>query len=154
MDVPDAETGELVRLNATPALGNLPAGGEPSAEFGKGPGVKDPKEQFASSRTARGLPALTRPAHPSIAVAAEEAAELHLLRAKLDEQVAEAIAREESREEHRQQVLAATAQKWKREALRKDYSKERRQARRELENLRYDNEMALAYKLARMGLLK
>jgi hypothetical protein len=154
MDVPDAETGELVRLNAAPALGDLASEREPSAVLGVGAGVKDQKEQFASSRTARGLPAVTRPAHPSLAVAAEEAAELHLLRAKLDEQVAEAVAREESREEHRQQVLAATAQKWKREAIRKEFSRERRQARRELENLRYDNEMALAHKLARMGLLK
>jgi len=87
-------------------------------------------------------------------VSADEAAELHLLRARLDEQVRDAVAREESREIHRQEVIAATAQRWKRDAIRKEFAQERRQARREIENLRYDNEMALAHKLARMGLLK
>lgn len=154
MEVADAETGELARLNTKPALEDLPTEREASSVFRKVPGVEDPAEQFAASRKARGLPALTKPAHPSLAVAAEEAAELHLLRARLDAQVAEAVAREQAREQHRQQVLEATAQKWRREALRKEFAKERRQARRELENLRYDNEMALAHKLARMGLLK
>jgi len=150
MEVADAETGEVLTLNSSPALGDLPDRPGPSAA----PGVPNPQAQFAAARAARGLPPLTEPAHRSLAVSADEAAELHLLRARLDEQVRDAVAREESREIHRQEVIAATAQRWKRDAIRKEFAQERRQARREIENLRYDNEMALAHKLARMGLLK
>ena len=153
--MPDAETGELLRLNTEMALGDLPVGlgGAGAAAAAKASGL-DARKQFAKARKERGLPAITEPPRMGLAVSAEEAAELHLLRARLDEQVSAAIKREEEREKHRQEMLAATTQKFKRDALRKEYAQERRQARREIENLRYDNEMALAHKLARMGLLK
>ena len=153
MEVPDAETGELLVLNAAVAFGRSETD-EESAPREPIPGVQRRRDQFASARERRGLPAVTAPAHRSLAVSPEAAAELHLLRARLDEQVREAVGREEAREVHRQNVLAATAQRWKRDKMRKDFAQERRQARQEIENLRYDSEMALAHALARMGLLK
>lgn len=153
MEVPDAETGELLVLNAAVAFAQAEKE-EESVSHDPIPGVQRRRDQFASARERRGLPAVTAPAHRSLAVSPEVAAELHLLRARLDEQVREAVGREEAREVHRQSVLAATAQRWKRDKMRKDFAQERRQARQEIENLRYDSEMALAHALARMGLLK
>jgi hypothetical protein len=153
MQVADAETGELATLNSRTIF----AGEEEvasSLRLPPGVPVGDAREQFAASRVRRGLPPITSPAPAALAVSAEEAAELHMLRERLEEQVRLAIEREQKREESRQSALAAAAHSSKREILRKEFAQERRQARREIENLRFDNEMALAHKLARMGLLK
>jgi len=51
-------------------------------------------------------------------------------------------------------MLAGEAVGWKREGMERAFRKERAQAKTEIEGLQYDNELSLAHKLARMGLLK
>jgi len=79
---------------------------------------------------------------------------LQLYRIRLDKQISDAIKREEDREKRRGEMLAGEAVGWKREGMERAFRKERAQAKTEIEGLQYDNELSLAHKLARMGLLK
>jgi hypothetical protein len=153
MTVADAETGELFVLSKLTAFEEMDAEEVEKAAGAMGGGTLHAR-QTAQKRAEQGLPPVSFAPAALVGVPEEKAAELQVYRARLDAEVVAAIEREEAREEMRKKLLREEAAEWKKKKLLEAFKKERAQARRELEQLRYDNELALAHKLASLGLLK
>ncbi len=79
---------------------------------------------------------------------------LEALKARHHEQLTHMVQGEIAREAGRQVMLRGERVPWRREALAATYATERAEARAKIENIKYDNEMALACHLAELGLLR
>ena len=153
MAVADAETGELVVLRNKTAFEEEDDAEveDVGAEIGGG---TMHRRQTAAARAERGLEPVSYKLTSLVGVPDDKAAELQVYRARLEAELVGAIEREAGREEKRKQLLREEKVDWKRAKLVDAFRKERAQARREIEQLRYDNELSLAHKLASLGLLK
>jgi hypothetical protein len=153
MTVADAETGELFVLGNKTAFEEMDAEEVEQTAGAMGGGTLHAR-QTAAKRAERGMDPVSFAPAALVGLAPEKAAELQIYRARLDAEVVAAVEREEAREEARKKLLRDEPAEWKRKKLAEAFKKERAQARRELEQLRYDNELSLAHRLASLGVLK
>jgi hypothetical protein len=133
--VEDAETGEPLALNDTPAV---VAGAAP--DHARRPG--------APFLPADLLPALTTDQQRDKTVV------LRLIRRHQAAQLAELIRREAAREALRRDLLAAEGADWRRKVMKAAFMEERLAAADEIKKLKLDQELALAAKLKEFGMLK
>lgn len=130
IDVIDAETGEVLRLNKVNAVQR----------------ARLPEHQQNSGQAKDLLPA-------ELSETRDKTVLIQMVKEFHRRQVLSAMRQESEREEVRRELLEREHTKWRRETMRKAFNQERLAAAEELRRLKIDQEMALASKLKELGML-